>query len=125
MENSRTKNLLVFGYGLALILLFFGVRLRSMILIFLSVFMAILTVGKIHYVEMIYVRWMKAAHVMGTIVTAVILCAIYYVVFGAAGIILRILKKDLLDRRFEPEKTSYWQKRNLEPFDKKRYRQQF
>ena len=125
METPRTKNLLVFGYGLSLIFLFFGVRSKNVVLICLSVVMAVLTVWKLSYVEMIYVRWMKVAHMIGTVVTAVILCVVFYAVFGIAGIILRVLKKDLLDRSIEPQKASYWQKRFSEAFDKKRYTQQF
>ena len=125
MENPHTKNLLVFGYGLSLILLFFGMRRGNVILVLLGVTMAMLTLWKIRSVEMIYVRWMKVAHVIGAVVTSVLLCVIYYAVFGIAGIILRIFKKDLLDRPFEPEKSTYWQKRQAEPFDKKRYTQQF
>ncbi len=130
---DRPKNILVFGYGLSLILLLLGLRASehqgrmtvSIILMVLSILLIILTLWKIDYVRVIYIRWMKAAHVIGSIVTTILLSIIYYFLFGTIAMILRILKKDFLDRGLKPSKASYWQRKTAQPFDKKRYTQQF
>ena len=132
MNNKEIKNLIVFGYGLAIILAFIGTRmgikhgwdLGPIILLSLSVFMLILTSVSLKGVEKIYKPWMKVAHLIGGTITAIMLSLMFYLIFGTVGLILRFLKKDLLDQRLDPTKTSYWIKKELSA-DRKRYTQQF
>ena len=67
---------------------------------------------------------MKVAHFIGATITGLILSLMFYVIFGIVGIILRILRKDLLNERLEPEAQSYWIKRNAHD-DDKYYEKQF
>ena len=85
----------------------------------------IVTILKVDLLKPLYSKWMKVAHFIGTLITDIILCVVFYVLFGIAGIILRILKKDLLDRAIHPSSASYWIKRKQTDFDKKCYSQQF
>jgi len=132
MDKQR-KNLLVFGYGLALILSFIGIRLGikngweflSWILIAASIIFVCLTVFRLDVLKPIYTGWMKVAHLIGEIITTIILSLLFFVVFGLAGIILRIIRKDLLDRKIETSRNSYWINREPEDFDKKNYLRQF
>ena len=129
----KKKQLLVFGYGLAVILTFIGVRLWlkhgwvvfPVILGAVSVVLAGITVIDYQRLIPFYKRWMKVVHLIGTVFTTVILSIVFYLVFGISGLILRLLGKDLLDRKLEPKKESYWGKRKTAPFDKNRYTQQF
>jgi len=68
---------------------------------------------------------MKAAHLIGIIVTGLILTIFFLVVFGIAGIILRLLKKDLLNRTIDLKRDSYWIEREDKPFDKDNYIKQY
>ena len=43
-----------------------------------------------------------------TVVTYVVLTLAYFVVFTPIGLLMKLLGKDLLDRRFPTEKESYW-----------------
>lgn len=85
----------------------------------------IVSCARIERLEGVFNIWMKAAHFWGMIFTGVAIGLLFYLFFAPAGIILRILRKDLLDQRIEPGKVSYWIKRETKPFDTKSYQQQF
>ncbi len=52
--------------------------------------------------------WMKFARVMGIIMTHVILAVAYYVVIVPFGIVMKIVGRDPLHRKFDKNAASYW-----------------
>lgn len=129
----ETKQLKVFGYGLAVILIFFAWRFwaKQVNLIWVPIFsiaaLLLILVTKFQLAVLIplYSRWMRAAHFIGNIVTVAVLSILYYCVFGLVGIVLRLLRKDLLDRVIDDKSPSYWHKRPPSEFQKERYLKQF
>ena len=65
------------------------------------------------------------AHFIGKIVFGILLSILFYFIFGITGIVLRLLRKDLLDEKLESERKSYWIKRKVEEFNKESYEKQF
>ena len=55
----------------------------------------------------VYKGWMKVGHVLGWINTRIILGLMFYTVFFAAGIILKILGKDPMSRKIDKSAESY------------------
>ena len=131
--DKEKKNLLVFGYGLAAILLFICWRIWQKhswlpinnFLLVASLGMFLITRFNQSFLKKIYTKWMMVAHFIGGIVTRIILSLLFYIVFGIVGIVLRVLGKDLLDRTLDRDKTSYWIKKEKVAFNKNRYQQQF
>ena len=131
--DKEKKNLLVFGYGLALILSVISVNLwrthgllwTHAVLLPGIVTLVLLTAFRRDILKHFYARWMQAAHVIGTVVTGVILSLVFCAIFAPVGIVLRLLGKDFLDREFDGNAQSYWLERTLEDFSPKRYTQQF
>lgn len=132
MEKEK-RNLLVFGYGLVVIGLFFAWRLWAKhglgpaVWIWGTIALAalILTLFNLPALKKVYTVWMKGAGVIGHTVTTVVLTLLFYVVFGIAGIVLRLMGKDLLDQRIEPDRVSYWNPRPAKDFDAESYKRQF
>lgn len=130
--NKERKNLLVFGYGLAAILTVWSVLFWRKhpdaawpwALIVLALLLAVVTRWRLEYLKPIYKNWMRVAHIIGQVFAAVLLTVIFYLVFAPTGIILRVLKKDLLDRTLEPQAKSYWKKREADT-DRARYTKQY
>ena len=91
----------------------------------LAVGILIVSCAKIEKLEPLYRAWMKGAHFIGTAFTGILLCVIFYLVFAPVGIVLRILRKDLLDQKMEAGKMTYWQKIEIKKFDQKSYQQQY
>lgn len=71
-----------------------------------------------------YRVWMVFAHLLGWIMTRVIVTLTFFLIFTPVGIILRMLGKDLLNKRIDRSASTYWRKR--EPIsDKSRYLKQY
>lgn len=131
--DKQKKQLLIFGYGCTIIFSFFGIRwvlesgwnFGNALLLIMAAALFLISFFRVESVKPIYTVWMKIAFFIGTTVTATILSVVFYLIFGFVGVLLRILKKDLLDRDINPAINSYWGKKESPPFDKKRYTQQF
>jgi len=127
------KQILVFGYGMALILSFIAMRLSvkfgmlavPVVLFALAGGFAYTTARDRQQLIPVYEKWMIGVRFIGQIISTLLLTIIFYFVFGVAGIILRILRKDLLKLKIQPVDGSYWEKREQRPFDKERYHRQF
>jgi len=91
----------------------------------LSILILLVTITKPKLLKPIYVQWMKAAHFIGTTITGLILALMFYCVFGIVGIVLRVLRKDLLNEKLEPLEKSYWIKRTKDLSNEKYYENQF
>ncbi len=132
MEKKK-KDLLVFGYGLGFIAAVFavggiikhGVQGASIILLCWSIIFAVGTTFNWPALKPAYYIWMKVAHIISTIVTSIILTAVFFLVFTPVGLFFRLIGKDYLRRRFDPNALTYWEQRSRVSFDKKRYQQQY
>lgn len=53
--------------------------------------------------------WMKLAEILSAVMTRVILTLTFFIVITPLGLFLRLIGKDLLQRKFEPDRPSYWE----------------
>lgn len=134
MTNPKEKkNLAVFSYGLPLILCIFvwlharkhGWTFSLCILLAAACISILITISRPAWLKPLYDRWMRAAHFIGSIVTALCLSLLFYCIFAPIGILLRLFKKDFLDRSLDKTASSYWSKCENPVTDFKRYTQQF
>lgn len=73
----------------------------------------------------VYVIWMKLALILSWINTGIILLIIFYLLFAPVGIVMRLLGIDLLDRKIERNKESYWKNKEKHEFIPVDYERQF
>lgn len=59
----------------------------------------------------VYYVWMGIAVVLGFMMTRVLLTLVFVIMVVPIGFIMRILGKDLLNRRRDPEADTYWIRR--------------
>jgi hypothetical protein len=85
----------------------------------------ILTMINVELIRPLYTVWMKIATGISHAVTFLLMVIMFYGVFAVVGIILRILRKDFLDRALEPEKRSYWHERPQISYDRERSKKQY
>jgi len=131
--DKEQKNLKVFGYGLAVILGFIAWRIMAKhgtgfwpgALSLAGMVLTIITAIDYRFLRPVYSRWMIGASFIGMIITTIVLSTIFFLVFGLAGIVLRLLRKDILAEKIDKQKESYWVRRDKEAFNKARYTQQF
>lgn len=62
-------------------------------------------------VRPIYVAMTLLTFPIGFVVSNVILVGLYYFVLTPVGLLLRVFGKDPMQRRLEPEATTYWEKK--------------
>ena len=102
-----------------------GVEAIPVIFLILSIVALLMAILKPSALSPLYKIWMRAAHFFGNVVTIVLLTVFYYLAFGIPGIILKILKKDLLAERINKNAASYWIKKVKKTFNKEDYTRQF
>jgi len=73
----------------------------------------------------IYRAALFIAHILGWINTRLILGLIYYLLFTPISLIMRLLGRDPLNRKFDKETNSYWNIRERTPKAKEQYLRQF
>jgi len=52
--------------------------------------------------------WMRIAEFLSIIMTKVILTSTFYVVITPVALFLRLIGKDVLEKKFDSNQTSYW-----------------
>jgi saxitoxin biosynthesis operon SxtJ-like protein len=57
-----------------------------------------------------YLGWLYVTYPIGFVLSHVILGAVFYLVFAPVGLVMRMLGKDPLHRRFDRTAATYWVK---------------
>ncbi len=115
------KTLKTFGFIWALILMFFAYfnRQYAFILCFAS---SLFVVSAIFFPE-IYVKtkifqtWIKFGNICGQINSKIIILFLFFIIFTPIAFILKILKKDLLQKKLDTNCTTYFKARDQLPTD--------
>ena len=69
--------------------------------------------------------WMPLARGLARVLTWLLLALAFYLAFTPYSLVLKLLGKDPLERRFEPQRSSYWTRREPKPFDPHAMKRQF
>ena len=56
--------------------------------------------------------WFKFGMILGAIVSPIVMGIVFFLVVTPTGFILRIMGKDLLNKKYDKEKKTYWIKRD-------------
>jgi hypothetical protein len=63
-------------------------------------------------IQPVFVAWMIAAFPIGWIVSRVLLACVFYGIFVPVSLCFRLAGRDVLDRRQNPAKETYWTRKN-------------
>lgn len=130
-KNPSRRELATFGGGLLGLFLLAacvfwlvgGHALAARIACALGVVLALISivpgVGRI-----LYVFWMCLGITIGLVTTPIVLMLLFLTVFTPVAFVMRILRRDAMRRRFEPQGTSYWEDWK-EPDDARLYFRQY
>lgn len=122
MKKSSSKS---FGY------LFFGIFLALAVWVYVknqnlnywligtSTVFLVLTLIKSKLLNVLNDLWIKFGELLGKIIAPIIMSIVFFLIVTPIGLILKIVKKDLLKLKFNNDK-SYWIKKNktIESMDK-------
>jgi hypothetical protein len=126
------EGLNVFAFGIFLILSLLSIRFYrhnnyniAFILVGLAFsFIIIYWINK-NFVIKFYTIWMRCASWIGIVITTILIVFIFYLVFTPVGILLRLLRKDILNLNKNPNLKSYWIDKPQKKFNKEDYERQF
>ncbi|MDD5618072.1 MAG: hypothetical protein PHG69_03165 [Candidatus Omnitrophica bacterium] len=131
-QQPTKKQLNVFVSGLVLIILLFSWKYFkasnikvSALLAAISFLLIIIYLIKKDFVIQFYKIWMKCAAAIGIVVTGILMIGIFYLVFAPVGILLRLLKKDVLNLNKNPNLKTYWIDKPQKKFNRQDYEKQF
>jgi hypothetical protein len=73
----------------------------------------------------VFLGWMKFAQALAWVNTRLILGIFFYLIMTPVALIMRLVGRDPLQRKFDRAASSYWIKRELSQFDRSRYERLF
>lgn len=129
--QAGKKDLRKFGLSVGGVLLVLGGvllwREKATYVYFLSIGGMLLVLGLAlpAILKPVYLVWMTFAVVMGWFMSRLILSVLFYTVFALVSLVSRLLGKQFLDVKPDPNQASYWHYRDRRPFDKHSCERQF
>ena len=110
MKKSSSKSFGYLFFGIFLILSLWPVlsdnSVNLLFLIISAVFL-ILTIFKAKILDFLNNYWIKLGELLGRVVAPIIMFAVFFVIVTPLSLLTKLLKKDLLNMRFNDSKT-YW-----------------
>jgi len=73
----------------------------------------------------VYAIWMKLAFVLAWLNTRLLLMAVFYFIFTPIGMGMRLFGFDILDKKIDKNRQSYWQKKEKTEINLFDYERQF
>lgn len=122
-KEVTTKDLKIFGLIWGAIFAFIAYKSEGLKTIFTTIstafFLSALTYPKIYLHTKFYPLWIKFGDFLGKVNGFLISFILFYGIFSPVGIVLKLMKKDLLSKKLDPTSSSYFIDRKLQPGDMK------
>ena len=114
MQNSKSGSIKSFGIvfffvfiiiGLYPLLNDHGIRVWSIIVSFIFLFLGIVNSPILKPLNLI---WFKFGLFLGKFIAPIVMGIVYFIVVFPTFLLLKLIKKNYLNIRYEKNKTSYW-----------------
>ena len=89
-----------------------GIRIWSFIF---SIIIIVISFFRPNYLFYFYKFWIKVGDILGKIISKVILFILFFALFTPISLFLKLLGKDLLNKKIHKKSVSYWRPRNIQP----------
>jgi len=77
------------------------------------------------WIKPIHTAWMKFAHILGVVNTRIILFIVFILTVVPISLLLRLFRKDILDKNLQREAVTYWNDRPKKEMNIKHYERHF
>ncbi|MFA5275736.1 MAG: SxtJ family membrane protein [Candidatus Omnitrophota bacterium] len=133
MEKIKTDNLTLRKFGLimalalsiAALLVFIKHRQLAPLISVISVLFLLAGLNIPGSLKYFYIIWMKLAFVLSWFNTRLLLYPIFYLIFSPIGLIMRLFRVNLLERRIITGCVSYWKRKDKIEYLPENYEKQF
>jgi len=113
------------AFGIISVLVFAKHRHPVWVLAGLSAAFAFLGACAPAWLKPVHAFWMGLAQALSWVNTRIILAVMFYLVISPIGLCMRLFGKDLLDKKIEKSKKSYWRQAAQKDFQPSDYERQF
>jgi hypothetical protein len=72
---------------------------------------AVVTLTRAHWLAPLKHAWMKFGELLNRVVSPIVMGIIFLGVFTPVALVMRLAKRDALDRAYDPAAPSYWKRR--------------
>jgi len=119
-ERFKIKKSSNRSFGLVFFFVFFAIALWPLTIegqvrlwsIAISLVFLILGLINSKLLNPLNILWMKIGVLLGTVVSPIVMGIVFFLVVTPTGLIMRALGKDLLSKKFDGNRNSYWIKRD-------------
>ncbi|NIA30317.1 MAG: hypothetical protein GWP06_10445 [Actinobacteria bacterium] len=118
--SENKKDLRKFGivmtvaFGILSTLLYFKGRPAAPFLAGIALFFLVFGLLLPFVLAPIHKVWMKFAEILSWIMNRVVLTLAFFIIITPIGLVMRLLGKDLLNKKFDPNLPTYWQSVELD-----------
>jgi len=126
-KNTLKKFSVTMFFALCIISAILLLKHKSIFIWFYSSGAAFFLLGALNadLLKPLYIIWMRLALVLSYINTRLILIIVFYLIFTPIGLVMKLFKIDLLDRKIEGNRQSYWKKKEGTEFRPFNYERRF
>jgi len=100
-----------FGWTFAVLFLLFGAFYHPW-MIAVGAVLALVTMTRAHWLAPLKHAWMKFGELLNHVVSPIVMGVIFFAVFTPVAIVMRLAKRDVLDRSYDCAAPSYWKRRD-------------
>ena len=69
--------------------------------------------------------WLRFAKFLGKVNTIILLSLVYIIVIGVFALVIKVLRRDFLQKKIDKNSTTYWQERKMAEESLQRFASQF
>jgi len=99
-----------FGWTFAALFLVFGALFHPWMMAVGAV-LAVITLTRASWLSPAKHAWMKFGELLNMVVSPIVMGAIFFAVFTPAALVMRLARRDALDRSYDPAAPTYWKRR--------------
>ena len=117
INNSKVKQGSERSFGFVFAIIFVGISFYLitkdkniyLLTISISILFFLLAVFKPFLLKKPNILWFHFGKFLNSIISPLVMAIIFLVIVTPIGLIMRILKKDILNKKFDKSKKNYWQ----------------
>jgi len=116
MDKIKTDKATLRKFGLTMavcfavitLIIFFRHKHSTTLTSIIALFFLLFALSTPALLKYFYIAWMKLAFILSWFNTRLLLCLVFYFIFSPVGLIMRLLRIDVLERKFKSSCDSYW-----------------
>jgi hypothetical protein len=121
--NKKITNNNLKSFGIIWFLIFFAISFYplignnkiNMLSLSASIVFFLISIMKPRILKYFYILWIKLGNIIGYYISIIVMFILYFFLFTPISVILKIMRKDLLNKKIDLKTKSYWLVRKVQP----------